>query len=131
MKTLCIELITSLAQAAPAAPAGPNGTPVSPFMQSLISMVPLIAIVVIMFWLMGSQRRRQERERAAMLNSIKKGDRVRMSGGELGSVVEVRDADVLIKVDESSNTKIRYVRDAVAAVITEKPGTVTGDKKDN
>jgi preprotein translocase subunit YajC len=55
-----------------------------------------------------------------------------MVGGELGSIVEVRDNDVLVKVDESSNTKIRYVKDAVAAIIEPaggKPGTVAAEKE--
>jgi preprotein translocase subunit YajC len=112
-----------LAQAAPAAPGG-GGQPLPPaptFVQVLVQMAPFILIFIVFFWLMGSAKRRQEKERNAMLSALKKGDRVRMTGGELGSVVEVRDTDVLIKVDESSNTKIRYVREAVAAVVNDKP----------
>lgn len=123
--------LSLLAQATSAPPTGPGGQPLQrppTFVEALLQMAPFILIIIVFFWLMGSAKRRQEKERRTMLDALKKGDRVRMSGGELGSVVEVRDADVLIKVDESSNTKIRYVKDAVAAVVNEKPAA--GEKKD-
>jgi preprotein translocase subunit YajC len=41
------------------------------------------------------------------------------AGGILGSVVEVRDTEVVLKVDESSNTKIKFTRDAIKRVLTE------------
>ena len=40
-------------------------------------------------------------------------------GGILGTVVEARDTDVLLKVDESSNTKIRFSRNAIHRVVDE------------
>ena len=54
-----------------------------------------------------------------MLDTLKKGDRVQTIGGVLGTVVEARDTDVLVKVDESSNTKIRFSRNAIHRVLDE------------
>ena len=54
-----------------------------------------------------------------MLKNMKRGDRVMTAGGILGSVVEVRDSEVLLKVDESTNTKIKFTRDAIKRVVTE------------
>jgi hypothetical protein len=36
----------------------------------------------------------------------------------IGSVVETRDNEVVVKVDEGSNTKIRVVREAIKRVVT-------------
>ncbi len=41
-------------------------------------------------------------------------------GGELGKVVEAREDRVLLKVDESSNTKIWYTRSAINRVLGEE-----------
>jgi preprotein translocase subunit YajC len=131
--TLFVSIIAQ--DAAPAAPGGapanPNLQPVSSGTQAIIMFAPLVLLFIVMIWLSSSSARKREKERLAMLGNLKKGDRVRMAGGELGSIVEVRENEVLLKVDESSNTKIRYVKDAVAAVVeTGKPGTVVGDKSD-
>ena len=73
-------------------------------------MLPMIGIVLIWFFIMmrGPQKRQQAR-RQQMLSSLKKNDRVLTAGGILGIVADVRlDAnEVVIKVDETSNTRIR------------------------
>jgi preprotein translocase subunit YajC len=48
---------------------------------------------------------------------------VQTIGGILGAVVEVRDEDVVLKVDESSNTKIRVIRDAIKSVTCDEAET--------
>jgi preprotein translocase subunit YajC len=77
--------------------------------------------MVVMFWVMSSARRKEQRERATLMGAMKKNDRVILRGGECGSIVDLRDDRVLIKVDESSNTKIWYLKDAVASIENEKP----------
>jgi len=62
-------------------------------------------------------KKRQERERTDMLSGMKRGDRVQTIGGIIGKVVEVDGQEVLVKVDETSNTKIRFRRDAIHRVI--------------
>ena len=85
----------------------------------LVQFAPLIAIVLFMFYMSSNAKRKQERERLALLSNLKRGDRIRMHGGEFGAVVEVKDNRIQIKVDESSNTKIWYAKDAVQGVVKE------------
>jgi preprotein translocase YajC subunit len=80
-------------------------------------------LIVFMLFASGSKRK-QERERKDLLESLKRGDHVRMIGGEYGTVVDVRGTKVLVKVDESSNTKILYARDAVQVVEKDKDAAV-------
>ena len=82
----------------------------------LVQMAPIILGFIVLMWLMNGTKRKQERERAALLSNVKKGDKIRLVGGEFGSVVEVKDNRVLVKVDEGSNTKIWYAKDAVQAI---------------
>jgi preprotein translocase subunit YajC len=55
-----------------------------------------------------------------MLEQMKRGDRVQTIGGILGKVVEAEPEKVLLKVDESSNTKIWFSRNAIHRVLTDE-----------
>jgi len=61
----------------------------------------------------------EQKKRDDMLKNMKRGDRVLTIGGILGTVVDVRDSEVMLKVDESSNTKIKFTRDAIKRVVEE------------
>ena len=86
----------------------------------LLFFLPLILLVVVYFVLMVLPKRKQEKERQSMLNNLKKGDRVQSIGGILGTVVSTEDNEVLVKVDETTNTKMRFTRSAIHRVITEE-----------
>ena len=79
-------------------------------------MIILIAFVFLYFFLFRSKRR-QEKQKQDLLSQIKRGDRVQTIGGILGKVVDVEERKVLLKVDESSNTKIWFSRNAVHRVL--------------
>ena len=44
----------------------------------------------------------------------------RSIGRIIGKIIEVRDSRVLVKVDENSNTKIWFSRNAIHRVLTEE-----------
>jgi len=92
----------------------------------LFSMLPaLIGIVVIFYFLMIRPERRKQKQHQAMLTEMKKNDRVETIGGIRGTVTNVqRDLDeITIKVDESTNTRLRMRVGAIARVITEESET--------
>jgi len=112
------DAVVSATTAVPPPPGATAGKAAAPtwlqFLASPIGM--MIPLLLLFLWISVSSKRKQERERTTFLDSLKKGDRVRMVGGELGSIVETRDGRVLLKVDETSNTKIWYARDAVQGI---------------
>ena len=83
----------------------------------------LILVGMIVFSMMGQRRERKRRE--AMISAIKKHDRVQTVGGVIGSVVEVKPDYIVLKVDESSNTRITFARSAIQQVLTASPDTST------
>lgn len=115
---------TTLESAPGAAPATAPVTtqPPPPGWFQLLSgpLFPLMIGVLILYLFVFRSKRQQDRKRTDMLSSLKRGDRVQTIGGILGTVVEARDTDVLLKVDESSNTKIRFSRSAIHRVIDEE-----------
>ena len=54
-----------------------------------------------------------------MLAAIKKGDKVMTIGGIHGTVMEVRGNQVTLKVDESSNTRMKFDLEAIRGAVDE------------
>jgi preprotein translocase subunit YajC len=80
-------------------------------------MVLLVAMILLP--LIGQRRDKQRRQ--AHLAAIKKHDRVQTIGGVIGSIVEIKPDTVVLKVDETSNTRITFARSAIQQVLTSAP----------
>lgn len=79
----------------------------------------LMLLAVLWFFMLGGKRK-EEKTRQNMLNQLKKGDRIQTIGGVLGTVVEARENEVVVKVDETTNTKMRFTRSAIHRVLEEE-----------
>lgn len=119
MTTLAIAIdgLLFLAQATqPTTRQAPPG-----WMQFLGSPMFLLVLLIVLFYVfMFRSKKKQDRQRTDMLANLKKGDRVQTIGGILGTVIEARPDEVLLKVDETSNTKIRFSRSAIHRVLEEE-----------
>ncbi len=100
--------------------AGTGGTGGSPPGGGFGGNFLLIAggMIVFMFVISIMGQRRDRKKREALINSIAKHDKVQTVGGVIGSVVEVKSDTIVLKVDESANTRITFARSAVQQVIT-------------
>jgi preprotein translocase subunit YajC len=99
--------------------ASPTSQPATraPFWANPI-FLPLILMGIFLFFSTRSKRG-QEKKVQDMLSTLKRGDRVQTIGGIIGTVVEARETEVLLKVDETNNTKIRFSRKAIHRVLDE------------
>jgi len=84
-------------------------------------ILPIGAIVLLFIW-MSRKPKKEEQRRKEMLSNLKKGDKITTIGGIVGTVMEVREEEVTVKVDESSNTRMRFAKWAVRV-----PKPVAGD----
>jgi len=89
--------------------------PTSPFGGWTLPLL-LIGVFVLMYVFMGRSRRKQESQRREMLANLKKGDKVTTIGGIVGTVTDVREDEVTVKIDESNNTRVRLARWSVRGV---------------
>ena len=108
--------------AAPAGGAAATGGSAAPGWFQLLQgpLFPLMVGVLILYLFVFRSKRQQDKKRSDLLAGLKRGDRVQTIGGILGTVVEARDSEVVLKVDESSNTKIRFSRTAIHRVVEEE-----------
>lgn len=73
--------------------------------------IMLILIFVVMWLFMIRPQRKQEKAIREMRNSLQKGDKVVSAGGIYGTIVEVQETSVLIKVD--GDTKLRIDKNCI------------------
>ena len=99
--------------AATAPPSGAGGT-------QMLIMVAVMLGAMILFQVVGGRREKKKREQ--MLAGIKRHDKVVTIGGIVGSVVELKDDSVILKVDETSNTRITFAKSAISQVMPQDAG---------
>lgn len=87
---------------------------------SIMSMMLIFGAVILFMMLLGGGSRKQKKKQAEMLSAMTKGDKIVSIGGIKGSVVEVRDNEVVVKVDENNNTRMKFSKDAIREVVSEK-----------
>jgi len=98
------------------------------------SMLWMMVIMFVIVWLLILvPQRRDKKRRESLLSSIKKGDRVQTIGGILGRVTEVKEHEVVIKVDEKNNTHMTFAKAAVQANLSgsDAPAAPTAEKLDD
>lgn len=83
-------------------------------------MTLLIIGLIVLYFFVFKSKRSQDKTRKNMLSQLKRGDKVQTIGGILGTVLEARDGEVLLKVDEGSNTKMRFTRSAIHRVVEQQ-----------
>ena len=81
--------------------------------QQYMILVLMVGVILLMVVLNSRTRRKQEKKRTDMITGMKKGDRVTTIGGIIGTLIEVRENDVVVKVDEQNNTRLRFLRSAI------------------
>jgi preprotein translocase subunit YajC len=85
-----------------------------PFDGGFFPMLMLLLVGMIIFSFFGG--RKQKKRRASMLDSLKNRDQVLTRGGVFGTIVELKPDRVVLKVDESSNTRITVLRESIEQV---------------
>jgi len=127
MSVVCKIDFLSLVLAAQEAPGGAGGP--ADFFRAL--WVPLGLMAILFYFMVIRPERNRRSDTEKMISQLKKNDRVVTIGGIYGTIVNApKDSeDVTIKVDESTNAKLRVLRSSVSRVLTtENQG---GDKKDS
>ena len=86
--------------------------------QILQTSWPILLMVVIFYFLLWRPQKKQQKERASLLGSLKKGQKIVTIGGIYGEIVELDDDKVKVQVPEK--VELTFARTAVANVLSKK-----------
>ena len=88
--------------------------PSSQAVNPLVNLLPIIAIFVIFYFLLIRPQKEKERQHQKMLSQLDKNDDVVTSSGIHGTIVNVKDKTVTLRIDE--NVKIEIEKNCIAYV---------------
>ncbi len=77
----------------------------------LITLLPFVLMFAIFYFLLIRPQQKKQRTRGSMLNALKKGDKVVTIGGMHGTISEITDDSVVLKVNDV--TKLTFDRSAI------------------
>ncbi|MEN6308906.1 MAG: preprotein translocase subunit YajC [Anaerohalosphaeraceae bacterium] len=80
----------------------------------------MVFLFVLMYFMLFRAPKKRQQEQQKMVASLKKNDRVRTIGGVFGTIIDVRDDEIVLKIDEANNTKIRIIPSAIAQVLSDE-----------
>lgn len=87
-------------------------------LQVLQTSWPILLMVVIFYFLLWRPQKKQQKERANLLGSLKKGQKIVTIGGIYGEIVELDDEKVKVQVSEK--VELTFARAAIANVLSKK-----------
>ncbi|MEJ2672694.1 MAG: preprotein translocase subunit YajC [Deltaproteobacteria bacterium] len=100
-----------------AAPAAAGATESNP-MWSFV--VPMIFMVVIFYFLLIRPQQKKAKEHKALLDNLKKGDRIISSGGIIGTIVNIDEQ--VVNVEIADKVRIEMGRPYIAGFAPKKGG---------
>ena len=89
----------------------PQAQTVSP----IISLIPFVFIFIIFYFLLIRPQKTKEQEHRKMLEKLDKNDAVVTSGGIHGTIVNVKETSVVLRVDD--NVKIEVEKNCISYVM--------------
>ena len=97
---------------------GEDGESIPPkglFGGNYLPFVMMGGLVLLFLW-MSRNRRKQAAKRKEVLSALKKGDKVTTIGGIVGTIIETRETEITVKVDETNNVRMHFARWAIRGV---------------
>ena len=88
--------------------------------QGIGQFIPLILIFVIFYFFLIRPQQKKVKEHKAMVENLKRGDKVVTSGGILGTVERVMDND-RVEVEISDNIKVEIVKTTGIQALVDTP----------
>ena len=83
---------------------------------ALIQFLPLILIFVVFYFLLIRPQQRKAKDQRAMLDALRRGDRVVTGGGIIGTVARVDSAEE-VTVDIAEGVRVRVLRSTITSVV--------------
>jgi preprotein translocase subunit YajC len=92
----------------------------------LASMMPVLIIMLLFYFILLRPQQRDRMARQAMLDTLKKNDRVLTAGGVVGVVTNIRKEAGEVTIRTHEDTKLDIARSFITRVLTDAP--VSGEE---
>ena len=87
--------------------------------QIVLQFWPIILMIVIFYFLLYRPQRKEQKKRADMLESLKKGDRIVTSGGLYGTITSFSDKKISVKI--ADKVEVDIARSAISGLQGDEP----------
>jgi preprotein translocase subunit YajC len=95
----------------------------------LIQLLPLVLIFVVFYFLIIRPQQKKVKEHKAMIDAMKRGDRIVTSGGMIGTVQRVvNDREAVIEI--SDGVRVRIIRSMVAEIMAKTEAAGQDEKSE-
>ena len=85
------------------------------------TMLPLMIIMfAVMYFLIIRPQKQKEKKRLAMISNVRKQDRVVTAGGVHGVVTSVKENEIIVRIDDAKDVKIKIDKSAVTSISVPK-----------
>ena len=84
-------------------------------MGGMSTIIMLVVIFVAMYFIVIRPQKKQEKEKAQMLNNLQVGDEITTIGGIIGKVISIKEETCMIETGKDK-TRIRILKSAVSRV---------------
>lgn len=81
----------------------------------LVTFLPFIAMFALLYFLLIRPQQKRQKSRNMLLANLKKGDKVTTIGGLHGTILELTDDTVVLRVNDA--TKLTFERSAINNVL--------------
>jgi preprotein translocase subunit YajC len=83
---------------------------------ALVQFLPLVLIFVVFYFLLIRPQQKKQKDHRAMLDAVRRGDRVVTGGGILATVSKVVSPEE-VEVDLAPNVRVRVLRSTISSVL--------------
>ena len=91
---------------------------------ALIQFFPLVLIFVVFYFLLIRPQQRKAKDHKAMLDALRRGDRVVTGGGIIGTVARVDNPEE-VTVDIADGVRVRVLRSTISSVLAKPDPAAT------
>ena len=88
-------------------------------MNNALMLIWMVVLIGVMYFLMIRPQRKEQKKKAALVNSVEVGDSILTTSGFYGIVIDVTDEDVIVEFGNNKNCRIPMKKAAIEQV--EKP----------
>ena len=84
---------------------------------ALVQFLPLVLIFVVFYFLLIRPQQKKAKDQRAMLDALRRGDRVVTGGGIIGSISRVVNAEE-VQVEIAEGVRVRVLRSTISSVLS-------------